>query len=274
MYSSSGTHRTLPLSLTRTLTPTSTHAGIVDCAACLVRLVRQLFPNAIDILDTAERGHFPGPPPALLPDTDAQSIVEVMLSADEVGLTEMGANQAVLVRCEAAKARLPFELRNGLVLTVEQSKGLEFDDVCLFDFFSDSPADKEWHVLYSMLPATAATAAAAAGRAASPVEDAGAAGAAGAAPPPGSSGGVSGGGASARRAEFDELRDLMLCEELKSLYVALTRSRKRCFVFDHSEVRRATSRAPAVPCCTARALPCRQIACASLLLHPRASQTQ
>ena len=183
----------------------------------------------------------------------------------------------MLVRCEAAKARLPFELRNGLVLTVEQSKGLEFDDVCLFDFFSDSPADKEWHVLYSMLPATAATAAAAAGRAASPVEDAAAAGAAGAAPPPGSSGGVSGGGASARRAEFDELRDLMLCEELKSLYVALTRSRKRCFVFDHSEARRALSRAPAVPStaqCPARALPCRQIACASLLLHPRASQTQ
>ena len=67
-----------PFSLTRALTPTSTHAGIVDCAACLVRLVRQLFPNAIDILDTAERGHFPGPPPALLPDTDAQSIVEVI----------------------------------------------------------------------------------------------------------------------------------------------------------------------------------------------------
>ena len=35
----------------------------------------------------------------------------------------------MLVRCEAAKAWLPFELRNGLVLTVEQSKGLEFDDV-------------------------------------------------------------------------------------------------------------------------------------------------
>ena len=76
---------------------------------------------------------------------------------------------------------------------------------------------------------------------------------------------MSGGGASARRAEFDELRDLMLCEELKSLYVALTRSRKRCFVFDHSEARRALSRAPAVPS-TARALPCRQIACA--LSHP------
>jgi len=110
--------------------------------------------------------------------------------------------------------------------------------VCIFDFFSDSPADKEWHVLYSMLPATSAASAAAAtaaGRAASPVEDATAGGAAGAATPPGS------GGLSARRAEFDELRDLMLCEELKSLYVALTRSRKRCFVFDHSEVRWTTA---------------------------------
>ena len=107
--------------------------------------------------------------------------------------------------------------------------------MCIFDFFSDSPADKEWHVLYSMLPATSAAAATAAGRAASPVEDAAAGGAAGAAAPPGS------GGLSARRAEFDELRDLMLCEELKSLYVALTRSRKRCFVFDRSEVRCATA---------------------------------
>ena len=118
------------------------------------------------------------------------------------------------------------------MLTIEQSKGLEFDDVCIFDFFSDSPADKEWHVLYSMLPAT--TAAAAADRAASPVEGAAAGGGASAAAPP------SGGGLvplSARHAEFDELRDLMLCEELKSLYVALTRARKRCFVFDRSEER-------------------------------------
>ena len=77
-----------------------------------------------------ERGHFPGPPPALLPETEPASLQETMLGADELGLGEMGANQVVLVRSEASKERLPAFLRAGLVLTVEESKGLEFDDVC------------------------------------------------------------------------------------------------------------------------------------------------
>ena len=49
-----------------------------------------------------ERGHFPGPPPALLPETDPASLQETMLGADELGLGEMGANQVVLVRSEAS----------------------------------------------------------------------------------------------------------------------------------------------------------------------------
>ena len=76
-----------------------------------------------------------------------------MLTPDEVGLMEMGANQAVLVRSHAAGARLPSVLRSGLVLTIEEAKGLEFDDVLIFDFFSDSVAEKEWFVLYTLLPA-------------------------------------------------------------------------------------------------------------------------
>ena len=55
------------------------------------------------------------------------------------------------MRSEEAKARLPFELRRGLVLTVEESKGLEFDDTCVYNFFSDSPADREWRVLNGLL---------------------------------------------------------------------------------------------------------------------------
>ena len=106
-----------------------THHGIVLCSSLLVSLMLKLFPNSIDALIEPERGHFPGPPPALLPDVDAASLVESMLAADDVGATEMGANQAVLVRNDDAKTRLPPELRNGLVLTVEESKGLEFDVV-------------------------------------------------------------------------------------------------------------------------------------------------
>ena len=110
-----------------------THHGIIMCSASVVGLLLKLFPSSIDALAEPERGHFPGPMPAMLPDVDTSSLVECMLAADDVGVTEMGANQAVLVRTEAAKARLPPELRNGLVLTVEESKGLEFDDVCIFE---------------------------------------------------------------------------------------------------------------------------------------------
>ena len=115
-----------------------THAGIVECAACVVQLLLERFPTAVDRLP-AERGHFAGPQPALMHETDSAALVESMLAADEVGLMEMGANQVVLVRQEACKGRLPAELRAGLTLTIEESKGLEFDDVCLYNFVSDSP---------------------------------------------------------------------------------------------------------------------------------------
>ena len=39
-----------------------------------------------------------------------------------------GANRVVLVRTAAAKARLPIEFRECLVLTVTESKGLEFNE--------------------------------------------------------------------------------------------------------------------------------------------------
>lgn len=165
-----------------------THTGIVNCAAAVVQLLLERFPTAVDKLPS-ERGHFYGPPPALLHETDPDALVETMLAAGDVGLTEMGANQVVIVRSEACKDRLPVELRAGLSLTVEESKGLEFDDVCVYNFVSESPAGRDsagrelWLVL---------------------------------------SGAV----------EFDKHRHLLLEEELKALYVALTRARKRCFIFD------------------------------------------
>ena len=61
--------------------------------------------------------------------------------------------QVVLVRSEEAKRRVAAaaaELAAGLVLTVEEAKGLEFDDVCIWNFFTDSPADKEWYTLYEL----------------------------------------------------------------------------------------------------------------------------
>ena len=125
----------------------------------------------------------------------------MMLAADNIGLGEMGANQVVIVRSASAKKKLPPLLRSGLVLTVEESKGLEFDDVCIFDFFADSDKACTWPVVGAIDGEVAQ-------------------------------------GATAPHA-FDSLRDQVLCVELKMLYVAMTRARKRCFVYDSSTERRA-----------------------------------
>jgi hypothetical protein len=56
--------------------------------------------------------------------------------------------QVIIVRTEESKHRLPEELkRSGLVCTVMESKGLEFDDVLLWNFFTDSEADGEWRAI-------------------------------------------------------------------------------------------------------------------------------
>ena len=70
----------------------------------------------------------------------------------------------------------------------QESKGLEFDDVCIFDFFADSPRECTWAVLSTLDGDEAAAGAAAADRGAAP---------------------------------FDPVRDNILCEELKMLYVAM-----------------------------------------------------
>lgn len=51
---------------------------------------------------------------------------------------EFGAHQAILVVNEKAKAELPEELGHGIVLTIFESKGLEFDDILIYNFFKDS----------------------------------------------------------------------------------------------------------------------------------------
>lgn len=51
---------------------------------------------------------------------------------------EFGANQAILVVNDAARDNIPKELSHGLILTIYETKGLEFDDILLYNFFKDS----------------------------------------------------------------------------------------------------------------------------------------
>ncbi|KAG9396849.1 UvrD-like DNA helicase ATP-binding domain [Carpediemonas membranifera] len=157
-----------------------------------------------------------------------------------------GAKQAVIVR---SYADVPPELERSLVLTVEDAKGLEFDDVLLYNFFTDSPVEAEWHYFtllfadISAYPTRMIEEAFKYGRdefaatqdhgkyqlmnAVKRIKQL-------------DTTGMRYGMADGIRSNAKEhlLRTSVIAHELKSLYVAVTRARSRVFFFDSDEVRR------------------------------------
>ena len=64
------------------------------------------------------------------------------------GFNEYGEARVVLVRDEETCDKLQEKLgRSSLVLTILESKGMEFDDVFLYDFLSTSPYSHKLNIL-------------------------------------------------------------------------------------------------------------------------------
>ncbi|KAI0030330.1 hypothetical protein K488DRAFT_87859 [Vararia minispora EC-137] len=118
--------------------------GVVDCAHAVIELL-QLFPRAVDPLDR-ERGMIEGLKPLVIhrcSEEDALKNFFLVDSNSGLPTVTLGANQCILVRDDMTRTRLKTVLGDvGVVLTLYQSKGLEFDDVILYNFFSDSVAEE------------------------------------------------------------------------------------------------------------------------------------
>ncbi|KAL7553044.1 hypothetical protein ACHAWF_016289 [Thalassiosira exigua] len=125
------------------------HAGVLRLAACVVELLYFFFSNSLDKLPP-DLGLFSGPKPVIM---EVSSTADLILMLDgakrETSRIEFGAHQVVIVRSEEAKRNLPdeFGVDRDWVMTVQQSKGLEFDDVLLYNFFTDSAAKDAWRVV-------------------------------------------------------------------------------------------------------------------------------
>lgn len=125
------------------------HKGALNLAADVIEIVYELFPTTIDRLPP-DTGVMDGPKPILLETRREQDLLVMLIgNVRSTALIEFGAHQAVIVRDDEARRNLPPELKLALVITVNEAKGLEFDDVLLYNFFADSPAVKEWEVLRS-----------------------------------------------------------------------------------------------------------------------------
>ncbi|KAM0804322.1 P-loop containing nucleoside triphosphate hydrolase protein [Usnea florida] len=98
-------------------------------------------PQTVDKLEP-EIGHLSGPKPVLFRGIDvsilkSRNISDATLAA---GAREFGAEQVILVRDAEMKKILQGQIENvGLILTILESKGMEFDDVILWNFFTECP---------------------------------------------------------------------------------------------------------------------------------------
>lgn len=67
-------------------------------------------------------------------------------------LSDFGAEQAIIVRDGEAKAKLQSSIGDiALILTILESKGMEFDDVLMYNFFSDGGHDSSYRRLHLLL---------------------------------------------------------------------------------------------------------------------------
>ncbi|KAF8248699.1 P-loop containing nucleoside triphosphate hydrolase protein [Wilcoxina mikolae CBS 423.85] len=114
------------------------HQGIISLASFVMRLLYLGFPQHVDQMDE-EKGRYSGPIPTLFVGVGVQDLGSHIGEMSEIEL-DFGAEQVILVRDDIVKERLQSKIgETALVLTILESKGMEFDDVFLVDFFTTSP---------------------------------------------------------------------------------------------------------------------------------------
>ena len=122
------------------------HSKILDLANSIVDIIEFFFPQTIDKLQR-ESSDLDGPKPILLEDYTDDDLMAMIIGHTESRNPRFGCNQVVIVRDQETKKTLPLFLKQALCLTVYEAKGLEFDDVILYNFFSNSPAGNQWRLL-------------------------------------------------------------------------------------------------------------------------------
>ncbi|XP_031107885.1 uncharacterized protein LOC116012480 [Ipomoea triloba] len=181
-----------------------THAGVLRLAQSVIDILYHYFPLSIDAL-APETSLIYGEAPVLLkPGSDENAIVTIFgnSGSNSGKMVGFGAEQVILVRDEAAKKEVSdFVGKQALILTIVECKGLEFQDVMLYNFIGSSPLRNHWRVVYEYMKQQ-----------------------------------------DLLDSEFhqcfpcfSEARHAILCSELKQLYVAITRTRQRLWIYESVE---------------------------------------
>ncbi|KAJ3682017.1 hypothetical protein LUZ60_014590 [Juncus effusus] len=132
-----------------------THCGVLKLAQSVMNILYFYFPYSVDKL-TPETSLIYGEAPILLESGENENAIGAIFGEKgekrQGKLYEFGAEQAILVRDDQAKKQV-LELvgKQAIVLTILECKGLEFQDVLLYDFFASSPLESNWRVVYGFM---------------------------------------------------------------------------------------------------------------------------
>ncbi|XP_069469300.1 TPR and ankyrin repeat-containing protein 1 isoform X2 [Ambystoma mexicanum] len=194
------------------------HSGILRLASGVVDLLQHFFPESFDRLPR-DCGLFDGPKSTFL-ESCSVSDLAILLRGNKrkTQPIEFGAHQVILVTNEMAKEKIPEELSLALVLTIYEAKGLEFDDVLLYNFFTDSEASKEWRIISSFITSSQPS------EESNPLIEV-----------PLEKLGIQ----QSRPLALNPDMHKMLNGELKQLYTAITRARVNLWIFDENREKRA-----------------------------------
>ncbi|KAL1807596.1 hypothetical protein ACET3Z_024586 [Daucus carota] len=176
-----------------------THIGILKLAQTVINLICHFFPYSIDFLNP-ETSLISGESPVLL-ETEGLDALRILFG-NPGNVIAFGAEQVILVRDDRLKKEICDSVgKKALVLTIFECKGLEFQDVLLYRFFSSSPFENEWRVIYEYM----------------------------------NDNNMLGSTASTSFPRFDLEKHGILCSELKQLYVAVTRTKQRLWICENSK---------------------------------------
>ncbi|CAN4092017.1 unnamed protein product [Withania somnifera] len=177
-----------------------THSGVLKFAQSVINLLSHYFPQSVDVLKP-ETSLIDGAAPVLLKPGYGENVIITIFGNKEKNtgkIVGFGAEQVILVRDESAKQEIHgFVGQNALILTIVECKGLEFEDVLLYNFFSSSPLRNQWRVIYEFMKEH--------------------------------------GSADFAFPSFCDARHNILCSELKQLYVAITRTRQRLWICESED---------------------------------------
>ncbi len=112
------------------------HTGIFNLAKFVIDLIQTYHPDSIDTAPNDE-AVFIGPKPKFIKPCDNDTLMNILASnVRNPSDIQFGHHQAIIVRNNEREEEIP--IKNALIFSVYESKGLEFDDVLLYNFFSDS----------------------------------------------------------------------------------------------------------------------------------------